>query len=468
MGSLQVIRKLLKLSQAKARTKVSARLTPGGGSARLCFCTGVSLATTMSKKLNKFGKIFFITGFFVFPVFCYAQENISLSDYQAEVEQYETVYSDVIDSVEFERCITYDTKDITKCLATEPTIKYLYDSKVYATEDVINKNTVKINDNTLKFYSGDTYYQKDGLWTKLETGYIEKLQYNITNEVKQVSPAEILYNNNPFKVYRVMAQTYSEASDGSVYYTNATSWDEAKDATTGSGYNDSNTNDWVVSDKYDGSHWQIYRMSMIFDTSALESTYTITDTVLHVMPNGTVMSNVGDIAVVEGDQATTLSTGEYNNQIWTEIAGRANTFVQDEYKEWTFNSTGNSYIDKDGDTKLWLIEENDIDDVAVTGRYGLQFYLSDQADTSKDPYLEITYTEASSTPPTATTTSSCEPDEIDDLAMITSCSFASSTGITYTNYEIPLINYLIIIIPSAWIIALLFIEFKIRLRAWMN
>lgn len=50
--------------------------------------------------------------------------------------------------------------------------------------------------------------------------------------------------------------------------------------------------------------------------------------------------------------------------------------------------------------------------------------------------------------PTSTSTPPlllCTPDTNLDIGIITSCSFASSTGVTYTNYNLPILLYLYIV-----------------------
>jgi len=94
--------------------------------------------------------------------------------------------------------------------------------------------------------------------------------------------------------------------------------------------------------------------------------------------------------------------------------------------------------------------------------YSSGIIIKNDFDVQTQPYLDINLSESTTTQ--SAYNSSCEPDNIDDLSFISSCSFASSTGITYTNYKAPFIVWIILTIIFLFISNRLIIEFLIRWR----
>lgn len=141
------------------------------------------------------------------------------------------------------------------------------------------------------------------------------------------------------------------------------------------------------------------------------------------------------------------------------------------FNTFTLNSSGENNIDLEGWSKFALVPTPVQTDTEPTwSDYGLIHYVSyflEQTGTAYDPYLEIYYSEIStSSPPTSTTTSQfsevCDLNYIEDISIISSCREiydSTSATPTQTIYEykyIPAIQYFYIYSIIAILIAIYF------------
>lgn len=393
-------------------------------------------------------------------------------NYTAETIELEKNYDNILDYEETIRCISYEDKEKTKCSVTEPIIQYLYKTETFAPENVISKNTIKIDEKTFQIYGSDTFYQEQGkdYWVYTDIGQSDIQSFQMIQEEKLTDPISKL---NPFHIYKVNAQTYSGAGDGRVYSGDA-NWDTVHHATTG-------TADYTSASIGIGSNtgYNIRRAFLPFDTSALpDAGYQVTAATLYFYVNtkqGTV-ENDWIIIPQTTESNTTLTANDFDNITYTNL-GSLNTanFVTNNYNSIALNSTGLENVNQSGYTKLAITNNYDFNDSAPPANTAFfNLYFSEQTGTANDPYLTVT-TEQTETcgdnecngeetcedcpedcgeceQETGTTTISDLPELpfVDDLTVITGRSEHYETSTTtpdwieYHYYRIPFILWFII------------------------
>ncbi len=206
---------------------------------------------------------------------------------------------------------------------------------------------------------------------------------------------------------------YSGAGDGYVR-TGATypagSWDAAHDATYGE-YVDYNAITVPVYAGFNNNNQgTIWRGFVPIDTSALPDNAIISSCSLFIYVTGTRDDDNDGydyINVVQTDQPsnTSLTVDDYNNCGATNnpTTGAGNKDITNisisAYTELIFNSTGISWINLTGYTKLGIRTGHDIEDVPLNVGYpkydNVTFYSSNNG--SNEPYLEVTYTAGATT-----------------------------------------------------------------------
>jgi len=201
---------------------------------------------------------------------------------------------------------------------------------------------------------------------------------------------------------------YSGGGDGYIDSV-ASTWDTAHDASTGTSTQDTNAYSYASSMHW--SSYEILRAFLPFDTSSLPDDASITSANLKVYAFVTENEdNDGDdwITVVQTTQASTsgLVTGDFDQagSINNPVEGVSTSDRKDitsittgQYLTFPLNSFGKSWISNTGFTKLGLREGHDVIDspIATSKRDNFIINTSEYSGTSRDPYLEVTYTSAS-------------------------------------------------------------------------
>jgi len=241
---------------------------------------------------------------------------------------------------------------------------------------------------------------------------------------------------------------YSGAGDGRVTYTVATSpgWDIIHDAAVGSGISYTSTNDAYATVSNAASWPEVTRTFFPIDTSAIPDNAIITSATLYLYP-GQLDDGDNDgndfITVIQASQANPASLtvndfnkcGATNNP--TEGANRIDitNMSTSAYSAWTLNSTGLGWISKTGYTLLCVREGHDaLDDIPVAFTRA-RFYASEQAGTSQDPYLEVTYTVSGSDTQAPTVPTNLSASAISSSQINLSWS-ASTDNIGVSGYRI--------------------------------
>ncbi len=212
------------------------------------------------------------------------------------------------------------------------------------------------------------------------------------------------------------ASYYTGAGDGHVERTSIWEWPSVHDATSGSTARPTET--FFHINTYRGSYWDfnIYRVFLPIDTSALGSGVTITAADFKFYQYWNANTN-GDgdgddkICLIAGTTQASTSTlvnndfdncGSIDNPTeGTDTGSRLDWPTQmknsNGWKTLTMNATGIAAIDGEGITKLGIRELHDcLDSQLTVDGANIQFkaYASEQAGTGSDPYIEITYEEA--------------------------------------------------------------------------
>jgi len=415
-------------------------------------------------------------------------QTVNVDQYLNEKTQLEQVYTDILDYTEYNRCIEYN-KDKT-CITTEPTIQYIYNTKLPLKENIISKNTIQLSDLSFKIYSGDTFYKnEDNTYSLIETGNIEKNSYDNTLKDKLTFWKKI---NNPFGIYTVKADGYfSGGGDGRCSVNGTESWATQRAKSSAANcYYTGDTSEYIQSSKI-GADRYLTRMFLPFDTSALSDTgIEISSSTMYLRQNSYTENDAGasDGFLVEASQAspTSLTNDDFNNMNTTLLSdGYIDASAGNSQKTLTLNTAGKSFINFTGYTLFALRARYDLADTPEpTAANDLYIRMSNYTGTASDPYLLVDF--ASTTPPEeppATTTPVLIPvvcatstfwSLYNYLDFVTGCtehySPTSSTStlvadwVEYHYFHIPFILWIVIAVVVIIAFYVLFKEFKHRLK----
>lgn len=257
------------------------------------------------------------------------------------------------------------------------------------------KGTVWIKDNAQKS-AGFTWaiqpyaYDADGNAITIN----QYKQVMASDMAKAVYPVTI----DPTEVY------VTSASDGDLKNTGA-NYTASHNAATASAGADSTGQYLEVGQTT--SSWTIERSCVYFDTSAIPDSATITSANLSLRGYGDYSIVDFNVSIQIGTSSTyphdPLVTGDYNYlNIGDSIgsAGWNTSGYTTGYNNVSFNSTGISWINKVGNTNLYVRNMNDMANVAPSGNQQIAFYAYEKG-AGYQPTLYVTY--ASSGVPTVTT-----------------------------------------------------------------
>jgi glucuronoarabinoxylan endo-1,4-beta-xylanase len=259
---------------------------------------------------------------------------------------------------------------------------------------------------------------------------------------------------------------YSDMGDGDARGWTGGSWDLTRNASVSPSADYISTTITVGSGSSGNDH-NIIRGFLPIDTSAIPDNASITSAVLKLYPTF-IQDNDNDgndFLVVVGptsqSSASQITTddfdqcGSVNNP--QELSSRIdyNNFVAGQYNDIVLNNSGIAAINKTGITFLGLREGHDVLNDPVDDTNWFIFSSSNEAGTSQDPYLEVTYTIPSTPPPSTPPTcisftysswSSCQPNGTQTRTVISSspsgctggnpvttqnCTYVPSSGIIF-------------------------------------
>mgnify|MGYP001570676229 FL=1 len=263
-----------------------------------------------------------------------------------------------------------------------------------------------------KFYSSPTFQKEGDTWYQIETAattpvaFASQTKLTLLDEVKELLGHKVLAD-----------QFFAGAGDGEVEKSDDSDWATTHDAITGETATPvATTGDTKTGKNLISGNYNISRLFLPFNTSAIPSNASVVSASISVYVTSTTdLDNDGDdyINVVQTSQpnSTTFTTADYD------LAGAVSNpttgataidltagFTASAYNTFTLNSTGISWIKTGGQnsacgtttgvTCLGLREGHDIINSAYTGTGNNSIIVStsEEAGTSQDPYLTVTYT----------------------------------------------------------------------------
>ncbi|RLF57461.1 MAG: hypothetical protein DRN25_06525, partial [Thermoplasmata archaeon] len=212
--------------------------------------------------------------------------------------------------------------------------------------------------------------------------------------------------NNASRNYPVVIDDtfYANTNDGYIYKSGS-SWSAVHDATSGDGVDDNDQYSHVGISAYRSNiegEYGIYRSHFRFDTSSIPDNAEITGASLHIYGYGYGESSVCAMRSTAWLENPFLTTNDFDAFTGSEY-GHTSSWSTSGYNTITFNDQGKSDINKECYTRICCREyDHYYQNVAPSGknpycRNGL--YYADYTGTTRDPYLEVTYT--SNSPPSA-------------------------------------------------------------------
>ena len=200
---------------------------------------------------------------------------------------------------------------------------------------------------------------------------------------------------------------YAEASDGYVTKTSIIDFATARDATSGSAYSSSATNNSVgiqalrVATRGGGTEWRVSRSFFMFDTSSYAAYADVTSVTLSL--RGYVNSS-GDVIAVRGNQGASLAAADFDAiQGWsggggdelgnvTVFSNQISTWTTAGYNNIPLNASAVARINAGSDLDICVLNyDYDLRGVdpggATDTKNGL--YYTDYTGTSSDPYITM-------------------------------------------------------------------------------
>lgn len=209
-----------------------------------------------------------------------------------------------------------------------------------------------------------------------------------------VSPIIPITNSSPVYAASTVVTFYSSSSDGRIY---SSAGDWATVRAESSGTVDAAVTKSALAGWYDTSG-RISRGFLFFNTSSIPDDAIITSATLYLYPWINYSGDAQDLVVTQGTTSTyphdPLDIGDYSASNYSGDGGRisSTSWTTGDYETLSLNSTGLSWINISGGTKLVFRSSMDIDNSESVANSEFVIYMSEQDGTDKDPYLSVTYT----------------------------------------------------------------------------
>lgn len=191
---------------------------------------------------------------------------------------------------------------------------------------------------------------------------------------------------------------YTGAGDGYVQRVNQASWTAARDTADGVDVDYTSASALVIGEEEFVGNFNIFRVFLPFDTSAIPDSDTISSATLSVWPT----SGSGErlIGVIQTSQSsnTTLAVGDFDALTVngaTEGATRTYLTTTGAYTNYTLNASGIGWISKTGFSKFGLRNSDDLDNVDPAAVRDYTFVsTSEETGTTQDPKLVVEHASA--------------------------------------------------------------------------
>lgn len=189
---------------------------------------------------------------------------------------------------------------------------------------------------------------------------------------------------------------FSSAGDGVASFLDGANYAAAHDAADANTVAAGAATETFAQNSFDSVTYDVSRAHFFFDTSVIPSNTTIDSAIFSLMCNGSKDSTTDDtlqtILSTSADPVTMASYNDFTLGNFVDAPPAISTFGTDVYKNMTFNATGRAGITKAGTTKLCTRLSGDISNTTPTTTAFVQGYFADEAGTTKDPKLVVTYT----------------------------------------------------------------------------
>ncbi|MEK7554194.1 MAG: hypothetical protein AAB517_02390 [Patescibacteria group bacterium] len=187
--------------------------------------------------------------------------------------------------------------------------------------------------------------------------------------------------------------------DGNISIATAT-WAGSRDATAGNSVTVDSPANILMQARLDAvPEYLVTRGFFLVDASALTSAANISAATWSFAANGAVFSNadLSTIHLVSSTPAsnTTLVIGDFDqigSTSFSSLAMASWVNTDHTYNDFALNANGIANISKTGVSKFAARNSRDLDNSAPTGNNICSCYFADQAGTTDDPKLVITYT----------------------------------------------------------------------------
>lgn len=229
---------------------------------------------------------------------------------------------------------------------------------------------------------------------KYRESVIEALTSTISETIRIVgkpgSPAII-----PGKVGSTVATIYATETSTGLLSNLQTTWAGVRDGATGTGV--STTAMQISTSKVSGTDWRISRGMCAFDTSVVGTGATINSATLSILQfnrSFEFTARTANITKSTKTDSTTLVAADFGTMEHTDLSTdlMITNPASDTWRDWAFNSTGLSAINKSGYSFFVGRPCLDIDNSPPTDSQNTSFYSSSEAGTTKDPKIVIDYT----------------------------------------------------------------------------
>lgn len=203
--------------------------------------------------------------------------------------------------------------------------------------------------------------------------------------------------------------TGSTTVDGRLYNDcTGCTWDATRDTVNAQGTDPTSANTIITQGEVTGANRNISRCYFNFDTSSIPSGDDIDSATFSIYNQGSYDNSEttypADMVLVEGYTASdnNLVVGDYDRtnfpnptiELSDSRVTMASMVASYSYKDFVFNASGKSIINKTGITKLLIRPAPDFDNNVPTARSYMFGYYADNTGTVNDPKLVVTHSEA--------------------------------------------------------------------------
>ena len=186
---------------------------------------------------------------------------------------------------------------------------------------------------------------------------------------------------------------FSSASDGRIV-NNTTPWATCRNATSGSARPNTEASNGYMVNADGASPFWVIRSWFYFDTSGIPDAATVTAAALGVYGDFATSSDVSAQLGTQADPYTGADFDSFSGSLYG-----FTSWASGSYNTITFNAQGRSDVDVAGITKVCIRDyQHDYLDVEPVADIHAGGYYADDTGTSRDPKLEITYTEVTFIP----------------------------------------------------------------------